>query len=130
MIARANWIDTSDPNQETREHKNDIWFEDGGFAMCSGKEAYAQTIEAVIKTVYGEIQVDREYGIPYFSTIWTSARAQDRWAIAVRSAVNELEFVESIDAFTYSLDPQTHVFNYSLTVTTTDGTTVVVNSAE
>ena len=129
MIARANRIDKNDPNPETKDHKNDIWFENGGFAMCSGKEAYAQTIEAVILTVYGEIQVDIEYGIPYFSSIWTSSRAQNRWAIAVRSAVNELSFVESIDDFTYSLDPKTHIFNYSLTVTTTEGTTVVVNSA-
>ena len=123
IVARADWIDDSDSDTETRDHKNDIWYENGSFAMCEGKESYAQTIEAVIKTIYGELQTNREYGIPYFDTIWANARLKDRWASYVRRAVSALPFVESINSFTYDVDSRTYDFNYSLTVTTTDGTT-------
>lgn len=127
-IARRDWIDSSDTDPETREHKNDIWVSDGGLAMCEGKDEYAQTIEAVIKTVYGEIQVNREYGIPYFTTIWNNSRGADAWAIAVREAVQELPFVDNIISLDYKLDGQSNIFHYELTVQTTDAGVVTVAS--
>lgn len=128
MIARKNFIDKTDTDPEMQNHKNDIWYENGGFATCSGKEAYAQTIEAVIKTLYGEIQVDREYGIPYFNTIWTSVTMLDRWALAVRNAVSELPFVIEIVSFTYSVDSQAHQVNYALEVKVDTGEVVLVEN--
>ena len=128
-IARKNWDAniSGETYDEDRLHYNDIWLENGTFAMCEGKDEYAQTIEAVIKTVQGEIQVDIQYGIPYFTTIFNTIRAETMWAAAVREAVKALDFVQDIQDFTYSYDSTTHHFNYELTVKTIDNEMVTVS---
>ena len=125
MIARANWKESKD-GEEPVYHLNDIWFENGGFAMCEGNDFYLQTIEAVIKTIYGELETDAEYGIPYFETIWTNARFQEQWASAVREAVTELDFVDSIDYFKYGVSTKDMKLNYTLKVKIRNGGTVTV----
>ena len=107
-------------------HKNDIqWdYATGGFAMCDGIEAYAQTLAAVILTVQGELITRRNYGIPYFSTIFTSKVYADEWAQAVVATVSNLDFIESIDKFEYEYDQNRKVMKYQLEVTTTDGSSV------
>lgn len=109
-------------------HKNDIRWDasTGSLAMCDGIEAYSQTLEAVIKTVQGELITRRNYGIPYFTTIFSSKIHADEWAQAVRSAVETLDFVVSIDSFEYEYDQERKIMTYSLSVTTTDGTPVQV----
>lgn len=109
-------------------HKNDIRWDasTGSLAMCDGIEAYAQTLEAVIKTVQGELITRRNYGIPYFTTIFSSKVYADEWAQSVRSAVESLDFVVSIDSFEYEYDQKRKIMTYSLSVTTTDGTPVQV----
>ena len=109
-------------------HKNDIRWdaESGSLAMCDGIEAYAQTLEAVIKTVRGELVTRRNYGIPYFTTIFNSKVYADEWAEAVKSAVESLDFVASLDAFEYAYDEKRKYMTYKLAVTTTDGNPVQV----
>lgn len=120
-IARYNWVD-----KDGTEHKNDIRWDDinGGFAMCDGYEEYAQTIEAVVKTVLGELQTDREYGIPYFTTIFNNRRNNEIWEAAVRERVSELPFVRQIDSFEYQYDDMRHYLTYKMQVTVLDGTTI------
>ena len=121
-IARFDFVD------DEGEHKNDIRWDPqtGSFAMCEGLDAYAQTIEAVVKTVYGEIITRRNYGIPYFSTVFNNRIYAREWASAVTSAVSELDFVVSIDDFQYEYDTNRKCMTYTLSVTTTDGTPVTV----
>ena len=121
-IARYDWEDSEGT------HKNDIqWdFATGGFAMCDGLEAYAQTLEAVIKTVRGELVTKRSYGVPYFSTIFASKVHVDEWAEAVKTVVSSLDFISSIDVFEYKYDDSRKVLTYKLGVTTTDGTPVEI----
>lgn len=109
-------------------HKNDIRWDaaTGSLAMCDGIEAYAQTLEAVIKTVQGELITRRNYGIPYFTTIFSSKIYADEWAQSVISAVESLDFVVSIDSFEYEYDQKRKIMTYSLSVTTTDGTPVQI----
>lgn len=123
-IARYNWIDENNPQVE---HKNDIkWdYSTGGIAMCSGNEAYAQTIEAVILTIRGELVTQRNAGIPYFSTVFSSQNLAPEWANAVKEAVLALDFVFSIDNFEYEFDEKTKTMHYQMGITTTDGASVI-----
>lgn len=123
-IARYNWTDSDG------EHKNDIrWDADtGGLAMCGGKEAYAQTIEAVVLTVRGELITRRNYGVPYFSTVFDRRAFTEKWANAVQEIVSGLSFVSSIDSFEYEYDEKRKVMTYSMSVTTSDGSQVVAEN--
>lgn len=122
-IARYDWEDSEGT------HKNDIqWdFPTGGFAMCNGLEAYAQTLEAVVKTVQGEIITKRNYGIPYFTTIFASKVHVEEWAEAVKTVVSNLDFISSIDVFEYEYDDFRKVLTYKLGVTTTEGENVEIS---
>ena len=109
-------------------HKNDIRWDasTGSLEMCDGIDAYAQTLEAVIKTVQGELITRRNYGIPYFTTIFSSKIHADEWADAVKNAVEALDFVASLDLFEYEYDQKRKYMTYKLAVTTTDGTPVQI----
>ena len=121
-VARFNW------SENGVEHKNDIRWDaaNHGFAMCDGYEEYAQTIEAVVKTVLGELQTNREYGIPYFSTIFRDRRHNKIWEGAVRDAVSELSFVHEINSFEYEYDEKRMYLTYTLVVTVDDGRVITV----
>ena len=129
-VARFEWEDREyNPDTgeyETIVHKNDIRWdpENGGFAMCDGKEEYAQTIAAAILTVRGEIVTMQNYGIPYFTTVFTSRNLTPAWARAVRRIVLGLPFVRNIEEFTYEFDNKRKVLKYYLAVSTKDGETV------
>ena len=124
-IARKSWTD-----QDGLIHKNDIFAvpftgADGkthySLAACSGLEAYAQALEAVVQTLRGELQLDTEAGIPYFETVFASNQLIGQWAEAVRDAVKAKPFVKSIDGFVYSFDSSEGKLNYRLAVTTDIG---------
>lgn len=121
-LARRSWTETK-PNGEVVVHKNDIYLASGHLAVASGLDACAQAIEAVVETVRGEMQLDLGKGVPYFSTVFESRQKMDEWAAAVRAAVSELAFVESIEDFTYSA--QNGVLTYRLSVVTTEGETTI-----
>lgn len=130
-IARYNWeekvLDPATGETIAVSHKNDIFWDSstGDLATCDGYEEYAQTIEAVVKTVYGELVTNREYGIPYFTTIFNDRRHNDAWEAAVRAAVHQLSFVQSIRSFEYQYDDVRHYLTYRMEVVVSDGTTVV-----
>lgn len=124
-IARDNWTDS------VGEHKNDIRVDAStkSFVLAEGRQAYAQTLEAVIKTVMGEIPVDIEKGVPYFDTIFNSSRALEGWADAVREEVGKLRFILEITSFDYGIERDARgkpYVAYELSVVTTDGSTVTV----
>lgn len=129
-LARKSW---TDPETGTL-HKNDIYpvsyvGADGKTHQSLGAvadlDAYTQTLEAVVETVKGELQLDTEAGIPYFDTIFASNRLIDEWAMAVRRAVLAKPFVVSIDDFTYDFNPTLNKLSYELDVTTDIGSVTV-----
>lgn len=126
-IARKNWIENKDSG-ETVVHKNDIWLENGDFAYCSGYDCYAQTIEAVIKTISREIQTFATRGVPYFRTVFNNNRSLSMWAAGVRTEVSGLDFVSSINDFTYEYNFPEKKLEFVLTVQTKDGKEVRVDS--
>ena len=129
-IARKNWVD------DKGIHKNDIYAvpymgPDGkkhySLAAAADLDAYAQTLEAVVETVKGELQLDTEAGIPYFETVFASTRNIEQWAIAVKRAAQAKPFVVSIDDFTYEFNAATNKLAYRMSVTTDLGDVVVAN---
>lgn len=122
-IARRDWTEGSGDNLVV--HKNDIYAVNGQLAVASGLEAYAQALEAVVKTVYGELPLDVEAGIPYFSTVFLTPRETTSWAAAVRDAAKSLPFVVSVDSLDYALNPADGRLSYTLTVTTDAGSVSV-----
>jgi len=130
-IARFNWENTVTDDATGKEivvsHKNDIRWDpvSGGFEMCEGNEEFAQTIEAVVKTVLGELQTNRDYGIPYFTTIFNDRRHNDIWESAVREAVEALPFVVRINSFEYEYDEARLVLTYQMEVTVSGGEVVI-----
>lgn len=128
-IARQNFTDA-----DGVLHKNDIYpvtymGSDGkphiSLAAVADLDAYEQILAAVVLTVRGELQLDTERGIPYFDTVFASNRLIDQWALAVRRAVLEKPFVESIDDFTYNFNHATNTLEYELDVTTDLGSLTV-----
>lgn len=118
-IARKDW--TEERGTESVVHKNDVYLSDGQLAMTTGKSCHAQVMEAVIKTLRGELQLDVESGIQYFETIFNDSRSADKWARQVREAVESLDFVKRIDGFEYSYEFHNDRLKYVLVVTTDDG---------
>lgn len=124
-LARKDFTDS-----EGYLHKNDIYAvpyigADGkthhSLAAAADLDAYEQILAAVVLTVKGELQLDTERGIPYFDTVFASSHLIDQWALAVRRAVLDKPFVESIDNFTYRFNHATNTLEYELDVTTDIG---------
>ena len=59
-------------------HVNDIQVANGRLVTVSGKEAYANIIECAVRTRLGELPLDAEQGIPYFETVFQTARLTPR----------------------------------------------------
>lgn len=106
---------------------NDIYLDPSGqIAMAQAESARAIILRSAILTARGEIQLDEETGIPYFTTIFDTRTKVKDWATAVRNTVHSFQWVLSIDSFEYEFEGD--VLKYSLSVTTRpdqDGTTRV-----
>ena len=123
-MARKDWLEVRDGVPV--EHRNDVYLVDGQFAFANGKEAYKQTIESVIETVKGELQLDNGFGVPYFTTVFQDNFHLEMWATAVREMVSGLDFVESIEGFDYEYDFSMKKLTFALTVKTEDEGTITV----
>lgn len=117
-IAQRTWDD------EKGRHINDIYLLNGQIALCDGKERHAQVLASVIRTVRGELLLDAEEGLPYFATVF-GVRQEKIMADAIRTAAERLPFVTGVKEFSYKVDERTHVFSYSLTVSTREGDVTV-----
>ena len=112
-----------------RSVNHDLFLFAGQLAMCDGKIAYAQIIEAAILTVKGELQFNVEQGIPYFDTIFLHPNKIALWKAYVIKRVKEFSFVLTVDKFEYDFDYKNHTVNYSMTVSTDEGI-VRINSID
>lgn len=93
--------------------------------MVDGKDAHAQTIEAAILTVKGELQYDTENGIPYFDTIFQNPNKIDLWRAYVIKRVREFTWVNDILSFDVSYDYKNQSVKYDMTVVTDEGIVTV-----
>ena len=123
-MARKDWLEVRDGVPV--EHRSDVYLVDGQFAFVNGKESHKQTIESVIETVKGELQLDNGFGVPYFTTVFQDNFHLEMWATAVREMVSGLDFVESIEGFDYEYDFSMKKLTFALTVKTEDEGTITV----
>lgn len=127
-IARKDWTEVT--GGDVVAHRNDIYLVDGQFAFVSGYDAKAQTLESVIKTVRGEVQLDNDLGAPYFTTVFQDNFHLEMWATAIREMVVGLAFVDSISEFKYEYDFHSRKLTFSLTVVTNDGEKITVEEGD
>lgn len=99
---------------------NDLYLEVGKLSIVKGAEAQCQIIESLLQTQQGELQFDEDAGIDYFGTVLQSPRYIDFWAAQVRSKVEALSFVSSVEDFTYTFDGKSSTLFWSMTVVNTD----------
>jgi hypothetical protein len=105
---------------------HDLYLDSSGqIAMVESKVCHAQIIESVILTVSGEIQLNTNKGIPYFTTVFESRMYLKSWKTAVENAVSKLDFVSLIEEFNCRFLDDT--LYYDMTVFTNDGERVIVN---
>ena len=94
---------------------------DGVLSVTTGRLSYADIISDTIRTMKGEIQLDKNIGIDYMGTVFRSVSRVYIWKHYVTKAIGALPFVKSIVSFEASYISQSRIMNYSLVVQTDDG---------
>ena len=103
-----------------RNADNDLYLEAGGLAILHDADAQCSVIESILQTQKGELQFDKDKGIDYFGTVLQNVTYIDFWAAQVQDRISELDFVASVDDFTYRFDSATSTLYWSMTVTNND----------
>ena len=79
----------------------------GNIALVSGKEAYAQIINAKMRTVVGEIQLNMRKGLPYFETIFENSTLLRVWESEAIKMLEALSFVIEVESFVCNVEGTT-----------------------
>lgn len=109
-----------------RSANSDIFLTpDGQLAMCDGKTCQAQVIEAAIRTVTGELQLDVEQGIPYFDTVFLRASLEEDWADEVTRRILEFSWVTGIPKFEHEFNSVENILKYSIEIDTEEAETTL-----
>lgn len=94
---------------------------DGILSVTAGRLSYADIISDTIRTMKGEIQLDKNLGIDYMGTVFKSVSRVYIWKHYVTKAIGALPFVKSILSFDASYISQSRTMKYSISVQTDDG---------
>ncbi len=101
---------------------NDMFIRpDGVLSITTGRLSYADIISDTIRTMRGEIQLDKNIGIDYMGTVFKSVSRVYIWKHYVTKAIGALPFVKSIVSFDASYISQSRIMNYSLVIQTDNG---------
>lgn len=102
---------------------NDLYMDSktNSLAIHTGKEAYADIINAAIRTIRGEMQLNIEGGIPYMETVFDNPSRVVIWKTEVEEKIESFDFVNAITDFTYDIDYDNHTLHYKATIETIDG---------
>ena len=103
-----------------RNADNDLYLEAGNLAILHDADAQCAIIESILQTQQGELQFEPDKGIDYFGTVLQNPTYIDFWAAQVQSRIAELDFVESVDDFTYRFEKETSTLYWSMSITNTD----------
>lgn len=102
---------------------NDLYIgSDGNLAMVYGKDAYAQIINAKMKTALGELQLNVNSGLPYFQTVFSDPDLASVWESEAIRMLSELPFVLDIQSFDYDIEE--NMIKYTATILTDEGVIV------
>jgi hypothetical protein len=108
-----------------RDTNNDIQVKDGKFIIVSGLNCYYDILHSAVLTIYQEMVLNSERGIPYFDTVFKSPTKILFWKDRMMKVITSFSFVQSITAFDYSVDYENKLLTYTLKVRTKDGTVTI-----
>lgn len=92
---------------------------DGNIALVSGKNAYAQIVNAKMRTTIGEMMLNTSGGLPYFQTVFADSDLIPIWQAEVTDMIKSLPFVKSIVSFNCGVEG--NVLKYELKIETDEG---------
>ena len=99
----------------TSKDNNDIYLDgNNNIVVAEDKDALSNVIRNVVLTDRGELQFNLNYGIPYFSTIFSSGANLPMWKYYVIDAVSSLDFISGVVNMDYNVSDG--VLSYSITV--------------
>lgn len=108
-----------------RSINNDIFLSAKSIGVVEGKSAYALAIIDSIRTLYGEIQLNTELGIPYMETVFKGYKYLRGWRIDVRRRIMMFDFVLGITKFEIFFVPEERTLTYVINIKTEDGIVTV-----
>lgn len=101
---------------------NDMFIgSDGVLSITTGRLSYADIISDTIRTMRGEIQLDKNIGIDYMGTVFKSVSRVYIWKHYVTKSIDALPFVKSIVSFDASYISKSRIMNYRLVIQTDNG---------
>lgn len=103
-----------------RNADNDLYLEAGGLAIVKNADAQIAIIESILQTQQGELQFDESKGIDYFGTVLQHPSYIEFWAAQVKTQISQLDFVSTIEDFTYTFDRASSSLIWSMTVVNSD----------
>ena len=121
-IVQSGIKEKADMKTLGRNKDNDLYIEAGNLAIVTDADAQCEIIESVLMTQKGELQFDAEKGVDYFGTILQNATPSnlDLWSYIVKEQIEALEFVSSVEDFTYEFDGKTGTLKWDMRVLNTD----------
>jgi aspartate/tyrosine/aromatic aminotransferase len=103
-----------------RNKNNDLYLDShGNIAMVSGRDAYAQIINAKMKTSRGEMQLNIDKGIPYFQTVFADPNLANIWESEILKMLLSLPFV--IDVVSFDYEVSNNMIKYKAEIKTDEG---------
>jgi hypothetical protein len=94
---------------------------DGLLAVSEGKQAEAEIVGCVLRTLLGEIQLNPSLGIDYLGTVFKSVGRTGIWKHFASQAVESLPFVKSIVSFDAVWKPSTKTMDFEMVTETDEG---------
>lgn len=94
---------------------------DGLLAVSEGKQAEAEIVGCVLRTLLGEIQLNLSLGIDYLGTVFKSVGRTGIWKHFASQAVESLPFVKAIVSFDAVWKPSTKTMDFTMVTETDEG---------
>lgn len=104
--------------------KNDIYLDgSNNIAMKNDIHAVADVVLNKARTNLGELQFNKDIGIPYFSLIFTSNPNLNLWEKFMEDSALSIEGVTDINSFQYEVNG--NILTYQMTIKTQFGSMTI-----
>lgn len=106
----------------TQDSNNDIILDGNGqISVSSDIDAYKFILEDAVRTILGEVQLNTNMGVPYFTTVFSDKRDILLWKDRMKEIVMGYDFVLSVYNFDVKVDYMNKTLSYTMNITTTSG---------
>ena len=105
------------------DDNHDIYLDkEGNLALCKDIETVKTAVDCATKTNYGEIVLNTNLGVPYFTTIFTAHPDIELWKSYMKEAILSIPKVLGISYFKTYIDYKTSLLKYAVVINTEYGT--------